>query len=212
MRAPGLTFVLVLACAGASVACRTEQTIVTPDPHLERMLDQPKAMPYAEAPQGAAPGWTSAMQLPPDGAMTTTTEGPSVLTTGESGGAFVDRIPIPVDHALLETGRARFETFCAACHGVLGDGDTPVARHMALRKPANLHLPPASTDAVGEQFHTIRNGYGLMPSYAVQLSVKESWAVVAYLRALRLARHAPVAILPADLRAELAALREPGAR
>jgi hypothetical protein len=42
-----------------------------------------------------------------------------------------------------------------------------------------------------------------MPSYAVQLTIDETWAVVAYLRALRLARHAVVADLPPDLRADL---------
>jgi len=190
-----------VAIALATAGCRTEQTIVTPDPHLERMLDQPKAMPYGSVPllpQGAA------MQRPPDGTMSTDDPGSTAVTTGESGGVFVERIPIPVDHALLETGRARFDVFCAACHGVLGDGDTPVARHMVLRRPPNLHVPPASTDPPGEQFHTVRNGYGLMPSYAVQLGVRDAWAVVAYLGALRLARHAPAASLPADLRAALA--------
>jgi mono/diheme cytochrome c family protein len=192
---------LACACASAATGCRTEQTLVKPDPHLERMLDQPKAMPYAAEP--LLPH-ASAMQLPPEGTMTTSADLTSVVTTGQSGGDFVEHIPVPVDRALLETGRARFDVFCAACHGVLGDGDTPVARHMALRKPPNLHLPPASTDPPGEQFHTVRNGYGLMPSYATQLSVRDSWAVVAYLGALRLARRAPVAELPPDLRASLA--------
>ena len=32
----------------------------------------------------------------------------------------------------------RFETFCAACHGVLGDGTSVVAAKMALRKPPSL--------------------------------------------------------------------------
>jgi mono/diheme cytochrome c family protein len=183
-------------------ACRTEQTLVKPDPHLERMLDQPKAMPYASEP--LLPD-QAAMQRPPEGTLPADADrrGPAVVT-GIAEGKFVERIPLPVDRAMLETGRARFETFCAPCHGVLGDGDSSVARVMALRKPVNLHVPPASTDGVGEQFHTLRNGYGLMPSYAVQLSVDETWAVVAYLEALRLARHAVVAELPPDTRAYLA--------
>ena len=43
-----------------------------------------------------------------------------------------------------------------------------------------------------------------MPSYAVQLGVNDAWAVVAYVRALQLARHARVADLPPELRDELA--------
>jgi hypothetical protein len=42
-----------------------------------------------------------------------------------------------------------------------------------------------------------------MPSYAVQLSVEDSWGVVAYVRALQLARGARMAELPPDVRAEL---------
>ncbi|HEX3771047.1 MAG TPA: cytochrome c, partial [Polyangiaceae bacterium] len=167
-----------------------------------RMLDQPKAMPYASQP--LLPD-QAAMQRPPEGTLPADTDrrGPAVVT-GIAEGKFVDRIPVPVDRAMLETGRARFETFCAPCHGVLGDGVSSVARVMALRKPVNLHVPPASTDVVGEQFHTVRHGYGLMPSYAVQLSVDDTWAVVAYLEALRVARHAVVADLPPDIRAYLA--------
>jgi hypothetical protein len=57
---------------------------------------------------------------------------------------------------------------------------------------------------VGDTFNTVRNGYGLMPSYKVQLSVNETWAVVAYLRALRLAQHARVSDLPPGDRERLA--------
>jgi mono/diheme cytochrome c family protein len=198
-RATSIAFAAVTLATG----CRTEQTLVKPDPHLERMLDQPKAMPYGASPRRPD---EAAMQPPPEGALAVDTDRrASLIVTGETDdGVFAERVPIHVDRALLETGHARFEVFCAPCHGVLGDGDSSVARTMALRKPPNLHLPPASTDPPGEQFHTIRNGYGLMPSYAVQLSVDETWAVVAYLGALRLARHAVVAELPADVRAELA--------
>jgi mono/diheme cytochrome c family protein len=199
---PALLLVPAALVALATAACRTEQTLVKPDPHLERMLDQPKTMPYAREP--LLPD-EAAMQRPPDGTMTADADrrAPGILT-GISGGAFVDRIPVRVDRAMLETGRARYEVFCAPCHGVLGDGDSSVARVMALRKPVNLHVPPASTDAPGEQFHTVRNGYGLMPSYAVQLSVDDAWAVVAYLQALRLSQHAVVAELPPETRAYLA--------
>ncbi|HVZ24285.1 MAG TPA: hypothetical protein VG871_24600, partial [Vicinamibacterales bacterium] len=43
-----------------------------------------------------------------------------------------------VDLALLQLGQDRFNVYCAACHGVLGDGNTPVAAHMALRQPPSL--------------------------------------------------------------------------
>ncbi len=186
----------------AVAGCRTEQTIVPPDPHLERMLDQPKVRAYETAPllpHGMA------MQPPPDGTLATDAVlGPSLVTTGAAGGAYAEAIPVPVDRALLETGRARFDVFCVACHGVLGDGVSAIAPQMALRKPPSLLVPPASTDPAGEVFDTLRNGYGLMPSYKVQLSVRDAWAVVAYLGALRLAQHAVVTELPPDVRERLA--------
>ncbi len=188
---------LALLLAG----CRTEQTLVEPDPHLERMIDQPKAMPYGEAPL-LPEGMT--MQQPPDGTLPVDALAASEVTTGMANGEYATRVPIPVDRALLETGRARFETVCAACHGMLGDGMSVVAMHMALRKPPSLLVPPASTDAVGEQFHTLVHGYGLMPSYRAALSDREAWAVVAYLQALRLARRARVSDLPPDVRERLA--------
>jgi mono/diheme cytochrome c family protein len=191
-----LATVLVMALAG----CRTEQTLVTPDPHLERMLDQPKAMPYGEAvlPRGMT------MQQPPDGTLPVDGVAASVVTTGAADGGYVTRVPVPIDRALLETGRQRFEAICAACHGILGDGTSVVATHMALRKPPNLLVAPKSSDPVGEQFATIVRGYGLMPSYRVQLSDSEAWAVVAYLQALRLAQRARVADLPPEVRERVA--------
>jgi mono/diheme cytochrome c family protein len=204
----------IFAGATAVLAgCRTEQTIVTPDPHLERMLDQPKTRAYESAP--LLPGDT-AMQVPPDGVMPFAPEGASgpaalsvastATTTGVQpgpGGTFVDHIPLPVDRKLLETGRARFEVFCAACHGVAGDGVSAVAEQMSLRKPPDLNHD-ARRYPDGRIFQIVRTGWGLMPSYSVQLSVEETWGVVAYVRALELARDANVRDLPPDVRAELA--------
>jgi mono/diheme cytochrome c family protein len=142
-----------------------------------------------------------AMQQPPDGTLPVDAiAGQPLLSTGIADGRFVARIPVLVDRPMVEAGHARFDTFCAPCHGVLGDGVSVVAEKMAARKPPDLtrgrfrELPP------GEVFATIRQGYGLMPSYAVQLSVQESWGVAAYVRALQIARGTPIAQLSPDER------------
>jgi mono/diheme cytochrome c family protein len=185
----------------ALAACRTEETLVTPDPHLERMLDQPKRTAYASAPDMRH---GMVMQRPPEGTMTVDAiAGQPLVTTGVAGGRWASRIPVPVDRALVETGRDRFDTFCAACHGVLGDGDSVVAERMTLRRPRNLLDDDARAYPPGRVFQAIRSGYGLMPSYAVQLSVRESWGVVAYVRALQVARASRASDLPADVRADL---------
>jgi mono/diheme cytochrome c family protein len=193
---------LILAAPLVLGACRTEQTIVTPDPHLNRMLVQEKRTAYTDDPI-LPKGMT--MQQPPDGTLPTNAiVGQPGLTTGVANGRWVERIPLRVDRPLLEDGRRRFDTFCAACHGVLGDGTSLVADKMALRKPPSLHEARIAGYPPGRVFQTIREGYGLMPSYAVQISVRDAWGVVAYVQALQLARGARVARLPPDVRADLA--------
>ncbi len=194
--------ILALACAWALPACRTEQTLVTPDPHLQRMLKQDKRLAYDEDP--LLPGGI-AMQQPPEGTLPVDAlVGQPDVSTGVAHDRYVDRIPVPINRPMIEKGRRDFETFCAACHGVLGDGVSVVADKMALRKPPGLNEPRVAALAPGEIYATIRQGYGLMPSYAVQLSVQDSWGVVAYVRALQLARAADVTRLPRAVRARLA--------
>jgi hypothetical protein len=49
----------------------------------------------------------------------------------------------------------------------------------------------------------ITNGFGLMNSYATQLSVDDRWAVVAYVRALQLSQHAALDQVPPEARERL---------
>jgi mono/diheme cytochrome c family protein len=195
----------LFVAAGLSLplsACRTEQTIVPPDPHLNRMVDQAKRIAYEEdplLPHGMV------MQQPPEGTLPVDAiAGQPLLATGVAEGRWAERIPLRVDRALLEDGRERFDVFCATCHGVTGDGASVVAEKMTLRPPPSLHDARIRAYPPGRVFQTIREGYGLMPSYAVPLSARDAWAVVAYVRALQLARGARVASLPADVRAQLA--------
>jgi mono/diheme cytochrome c family protein len=194
----------ILALCGSAllVGCRTEQTLVTPHPHLERMLEQEKVLPYANAamlPNGMA------MQAPPEGTEPVDARlGDPLITLGAAHGHYADRVPVPLDHARLEDGRRHFETVCAPCHGILGDAQSVVASEMNLRKPANL-LAEARAYPPGQIFQVIRLGYGLMPSYKSELSVDDSWDVVAYVRALQLSRAVPVDRLPPAVRARLEA-------
>ena len=187
-------------CAAAlcAVSCSRSVTLVDPEPSLERMLDQPRTDPFEESDLFSD---GRAMRTPPTGTVPRERVlGPASLIDGREGGRHVDRIPVPVTRALLEHGRERFETFCAACHGVLGDGRSPVAEAMTLRSPPSLHEPRLRAAPPGQLFEVATRGYGLMPSYAPYLPVASRWAVVAYVRALQLSRSAPVASLPDDLR------------
>jgi mono/diheme cytochrome c family protein len=183
-------------------ACSTDQTIVTPDPHLERMVVQPRRNAYTED-SFFANGMT--MQHPPLGTMpaSDTIERP-VVTSGLDHGAWADRIPVDVDRGMVERGRRAFDVTCATCHGVTGDGRSVVSGKMRLRAPPSLVAPPIADQPPGRIFGTITQGYGLMPSYASQLSSRERWEVVAYVLALRMSRGTIVAELPPNVCDELA--------
>jgi mono/diheme cytochrome c family protein len=179
------------------------------DRPFARMIRQSKAEPYGETALFADGAW---MRPPPAG---TVARGagpgdPRVETGRDAAGRYLDRAPVTLTAALLERGRSRFEVLCAACHGVLGDADTVVAARMDLRRPPSLLSDAVRALSDGRIFEVASRGYGLMPSFAAELTAEERWGVVAYVRALELARGARLADLPAGARE--ATLRELGGR
>lgn len=195
--------------AAACLACCACEGVL-PEPDLERMSEQPKYLPYAPCrwfPDGRAMRPPPAGTIPHDGP-TFSTAVATGRAAGVTAGRDLDRVPIPVDRELLERGRARFDIHCAACHGPRGDGRSPVALAMDLRRPPSLIDPPLSDLPPGRLFRVAGEGYGLMPGYAGQLDVVERWAIVAYLGALSLSQSAPLDRLPPAERARaLEALR-----
>jgi mono/diheme cytochrome c family protein len=167
----------------------------------ERMYKQPHLLPYGESKFFDD---KRAMQTPPRGAIARDEiVGGPALTSGMDGDQPASAIPIPVDARLLELGRARYDVFCAVCHGLRGDGRSVVGDRMELRRPpsfigdAGRRLPP------GRVYHVITVGYGLMRSYAVDLTVEERWAVTAYIEALQLSQGGtPLDKLPEAVRAQ----------
>jgi mono/diheme cytochrome c family protein len=172
---------------------------------FERMIDQPRYQPYGES---AYFGDGRAMRLPPEGTVAhDAVVGRPEVTTGTRDGVPVARIPVPVTLPMLRLGRARFGTFCAPCHGLAGDGESVVGSKMELRRPPPFHTPVMRALPDGRYFQVVTEGYGLMPSYAAELTPMERWAVVAYIRALQLSQNVRVDSLPpsagAEIRAEL---------
>lgn len=170
------------------------------DLDLERMIDQPKFTAYQAC--EVCPGGTI-MMTPPAGTMPRGEPvAPTPLVLGRQAGRYLDRIPIEVTRGVLERGRNRFDIFCAACHGRLGNGVSKVAENMMLRRPANLVTAPYLDYPPGRIFNTITQGYGLMRSYAGELPIADRWAVVAYVQALQLSQRAELDALPAQIRSE----------
>jgi mono/diheme cytochrome c family protein len=125
-----------------------------------------------------------------------------VLYTGKSGAAFAARLPLPVDMALLQRGRQRYDIYCTPCHGLAGNGDGMVVRR-GYRKPTSFHDDRLRAQADGYFFDVMTNGFGAMPDYAAQVPVRDRWAIVAYIRALQLSQHATLADVPPAVRPQL---------
>ena len=133
--------------------------------------------------------------------------GDPLLRTGYRGDLPAERIPVPVRRELLELGRKHFDIRCAPCHGTLGDGDSVVASRMSLRPPPSLISGDAAAYPPGRVFRIITEGYGMMPSYAAEMSIEERWAAIAYVQALKLSQNAPLGAAPPEVQQRL--LREP---
>jgi mono/diheme cytochrome c family protein len=186
------------AAIGAVLACLLmacgDTTVFDP---MER---QPKFKAFAANPRYED---GRAMRQPPAGTVPreTQTMRPEITLGQDRAGTVVSAIPIPVTRELMDAGRTRFEVYCAPCHGLLGDGVSPVSSQMSLRPPPNLHK--LRNPAPGHIFQVVSEGFGLMASYAPQLSARERWAIVAYLEALRRSQAATLADAPPDIRAQL---------
>jgi mono/diheme cytochrome c family protein len=143
-----------------------------------------------------------AMRHPPAGTVPFRSAVDPVLATGLGpDGRPTGVLPVAITAASLARGRLKFDVHCAVCHGVLGDGESQVAMNMALRRPPSLHDRRGLSD--GEIFRIITGGYGLMPSYAAEISIEDRWSVVAYVRALQLSQHATPDQLPPEARERL---------
>lgn len=106
--------------------------------------------------------------------------------------------------ALLQRGQARYDIYCAPCHGLAGNGDgMVVARGFPAPPPFTRPDLMNAKDLQLEQ--VISRGYGLMYSFADRVDAYDRHAIVAYIRALQLSQHASAAQLQAQDRQALRA-------
>ena len=82
-------------------------------------------------------------------------------------------------------GAEKYNTFCIACHGASGKGDGPVAKRGFPPPPSLLTGKSRTEMKDGQLFHIIGYGQGSMPNFAAQLSQKQRWDVVNYIRSMQ---------------------------
>ncbi len=109
---------------------------------------------------------------------------------------------LTVDQAMVERGRDRFNIYCVVCHGYAGEGDGLVnerALELAINSPIqkgattnatwtkakSFHDPEVAKQPIGRIFDTITNGRSTMGPYGSQISTRDRWAIVLYVKSLQ---------------------------
>jgi mono/diheme cytochrome c family protein len=138
-------------------------------------------------------------------ANTVAQEDPANLGPAETGwqdGRLVLDIPVPITAALLARGQERFGIYCAVCHGDDGYGQGMIVQR-GFPAPLSFHTDRLRQAPAGHFFDVMTRGYGVMYPYASRVAPEDRWAITAYIRALQLSQHAPVAALPTQLQGQL---------
>ena len=93
--------------------------------------------------------------------------------------------PVPADATSLARGAELFHINCTACHGEDGKGTGPVSAFLKPKKPSDLTSPAIQFLSDGAIFMVITNGRpGAMPALNENLTVRERWDIVNFIRTL----------------------------
>lgn len=92
--------------------------------------------------------------------------------------------PIPPDEVSLQRGAILYRIHCALCHGLTGTGDGPLAPYYGEQAPSDLTAPGVISQFDGALYRTLTRGFNRMPSMAENLTPRERWDVINYLRTL----------------------------
>lgn len=123
-------------------------------------------------------------------------------TGKDENGQFIAEVPLELDRALLERGQERFNIYCSPCHDRTGGGDGMIVQR-GFKRPPSYHIERLRQAPAGHYFDVMTKGFGVMPSYAIQIEPRDRWAIVAYVRALQLSQNATLDDVPQDERPQL---------
>lgn len=91
--------------------------------------------------------------------------------------------PVAGDQTALARGKEIYARECMVCHGATGKGNGPKAAELRVN-PGDFSNPVIRQQSDGALFWKISRGRTPMPGYAAQLSEKDRWMVVHYVRSL----------------------------
>ena len=115
--------------------------------------------------------------------------------TGKNGALFVSELPFPITAEVVERGQQRYNIYCAPCHDGTGSGNGMVVQR-GYPQPPSFHIDRLRNADAGYYFDVMTNGFGRMPDYRGQVSPRDRWNIVAYLRTLQLSQRATAGDVP----------------
>jgi mono/diheme cytochrome c family protein len=124
-----------------------------------------------------------------------TLEEDEAFFTGKIGTTPVTELPFAVDEQVLDRGEQRYNIYCTPCHDRTGSGNGMVVQR-GYRPPPSFQTDRLRAAPAGHFFDVMTNGFGAMPDYRTQISPRDRWAIVAYIRALQLSQHAAPSDVP----------------
>jgi mono/diheme cytochrome c family protein len=167
---PGRLLVRILGVLAAAIVAAT--TLPACEKFDRNMWDNP-AFRAQEEP----------VRLPP--ADSVPTKGREHVPLPASPGAASLRNPEKVTESSLLAGKELYGIYCTPCHGASGKGDGPVAKKF-VPTPADISAAGhGSHHSEGDLFAVVTHGRNGMPPFRSDLTAKERWLVVAYVKTLK---------------------------
>lgn len=168
--------VLICASALALTACQGGDR-----PNIELIQDMFESPAIKAQEEG--------MRLPPEGTVPVGFK-PYRYATDPAAAARELKNPMAGDDSAkaLYVGMKMYETNCAVCHGLKGEGGesahSVVSAAMALKPPA-LVSDKVRAMSDGQVYHIITMGQGVMGPYASHVPQNQRWQLVNYIRQLQ---------------------------
>ncbi len=95
--------------------------------------------------------------------------------------------PVPADAVSLQRGAVLYNMHCALCHGEAGRGDGPTVEFWRedTNQPADFLDERFATQPDGALYLTVSQGFGAMSSLVENLTPRQRWDVINYVRSLQ---------------------------
>ncbi|HED66495.1 MAG TPA: cytochrome c [Planctomycetes bacterium] len=124
------------------------------------------------------------------------------LYRGKVDGEFAETFPFEITEEVMERGQERFDIYCSPCHGRVGNGEGMIVER-GLKQPPSYHIQRLQEAPPGYFFDVITHGFGAMYDLSDKISVRDRWAIVAYIRALQLSQNASLSDVPEGMKSLL---------